>query len=115
MNNQTKQVKRVLQKARSLISRSNRWTQGAYKQRNSNGDMAYCAVGAVRAAKQKMGLTYDLELSAKVAKALQATIDKSGYSKLKYSSLGIVEWNDSKGRKHSEVVRLFDQTIESLE
>jgi hypothetical protein len=102
----------TLEKARALIAGPGRWVKD-WQDKRSDGEMAYCAVGAVRTvaglnATPHLGMLGNLtDDNAEVARAccaLGATIGVTG-------PLGVVKYNDNHNQEC--VLGMFDAAIEN--
>lgn len=96
-----KQVKNVLVKARDLLNRPYGWTKGTETRlvnRAPDGE-AYCAVGAVR---KITGYEADgSEIYVAVTSVLSKVVGNAG----------IIQFNDDRHTKKSEVLAAFDTAI----
>lgn len=100
----------LLKKARSLLQDPARWTQGVNAKDaagnvtlpNSNGAHCFCALGALMKA-QNTSDVFNYHVS-------------EVYEELRQQCGGVdpIVWNDVPGRRHDEVLALFDRTIERL-
>jgi hypothetical protein len=104
----------VLSRARELISEATRWTQGE-SARNDKGrstdtlsDLAvcWCSLGAVSKVTEA-----DPKLYHKAASYLDAVVNKQGYKAKTQSGFhgDVIVYNDKVGRRHKEILELFDQ------
>jgi hypothetical protein len=98
----------ILKRARSLIEKPERWTQGAAA-RKECGDtcnaadiraVCFCALGAIERALADVGVVGD------VARRTRAMIGPTHGS--------VVMWNDAPERTHAEVLASFDAAIHSM-
>lgn len=102
------EVARVLEEALELMNDSGaHWTKGTYRELNDQGEMSYCAVGAVCAIVNQN--PYDGYKHNVLAEgALRALA--SAYRPLRNEHAyhyRVVTWNDSARTKWDDVVRRF--------
>ena len=93
----------ILMKAKALLRRG--WGQGSFRKVESGTlGIKYCAVGAVEAA---FASELHADFDAK-HEALRAVYREAGGESL-------ITWNDTPGRKKSEVMALFTRAIERMQ
>lgn len=109
----------VLKAARKLIERPESWTQGSFAATANDGSVdadvstyspyanCFCAWGAVRRAASDMG---DIMLELPAMHALTKALDRDDGGELPGGHIAC--WNDMPGRKHADVLALFDRAIE---
>lgn len=88
----------VLSRAQDMISSPNHWGQGFFNRRTEEGDLAYCAIGAIRRAAVHIGDEYDL-------------YQAEGLFRRANDIVNIINWNDDSKRKHSEVIAAFTKAV----
>lgn len=102
----------ILKLAKERISKPESWTQN-YKARTKQGlpcdfrsqyAAAFCVIGAVQSVQVTSGVSKWGALGA-----LNVTLRSRNHF------TGTVTYNDDPSRKHSEIISLFDETIERLE
>lgn len=114
----------VVQRARALITDPTKWTQGEYA-RGEDGEYApsdstaatcWCSLGAIIAASEKVRREKNLDLSDTfrvkdaVKQQMAVVVEKRTGRRLET----IHGYNDREGRKHEEVLSLFDETAAVL-
>lgn len=85
----------VLVSARSLIEDESRWTKGAFERRAPDGEICYCAVGALRMVDAP---------GPEFRRAIDALRDAVGGG-------AIYDFNDHPGTTHTHVLAAFDSAI----
>lgn len=106
-----KRVINLLKRARKLVA--NGWTQGPLKVREGR-TVKYCAYGALDAVTKSTDL-----LEAGIV-ALSGDPVVKAFARRQFIAAPsrwhkVIRYNEAKGRKQSQVVALFDRTIERLE
>lgn len=92
----------VLEAARMLLDSEHNWTKGCWHDGEGTPHECHCAGGATGA---MVGLpSFHMGALKELEKQLQ--INKFGVC--------VPAWNDSPGRKHSDVLKLFDDAIERV-
>lgn len=89
----------VLKRARELIEQG--WVQGDFRQRDEQGNMRFCAIGALDEAAS------NVEWSTK--DNAREALDKS----LRNGYHDVIEYNDADGRRKADVLKLFDRAIKA--
>ena len=95
---------KILKSARNLISDPRRWTQGDYVDRNANGEICYCAIGAL-AAVQEIEPGDDIPGAADLARVITGGSSDYGF--------WVVRYNDD--HAHADILAIFDEAIEAAE
>src|SRR5690242_5528467 len=98
-------MKKILTRAANILAKG--WTQGYYAksesghciESNDSRAVRFCAVGALQRASLELGVGQDAVDD--IAKELR------NFGRVNNGVGGLVSWNDAKGRKKSEVIRLF--------
>jgi hypothetical protein len=106
----------VLSRARELINEPAKWTQGESarndKGRHTDADsdlaVCWCTLGAVHKACEGDPVLYNT-----AANYLDAVVNKQGYKAKTQAGFhgDVIVYNDKPGRRHKEIMELFDQAI----
>lgn len=92
---------KILQDARSLIQEEKNWTQ--FLERTvTKGEVQYCMMGALSRARDK---------HEDKSTPIVAFFMNQLYSYTRGNRSSITAYNDEYGRKHSEILKLFDHVI----
>lgn len=105
----------ILKLARERIANPENWTQGYFARDAQDREVdlkspkacSFCSIGAVKAASPE---NLDPEIESEACQALRQTIAAEFVI-----PSSVVAFNDAHYRKHEDVLRLFDATIERLE
>ena len=118
---------RYLREARELLADPERWTQEAFARNHlhwqvdagSENACCFCAIGALH----RVTRVHTVEaadanyyvLRRILADAVRASKLSETEQRYKCDGTLIVAWNDAPGRKHEEVLAVFDKAIANLE
>lgn len=117
----TGEVVDCLQRARELIASEDRWIQHHFATTWNDVVCTYdselaehwCALGAI--SKVTKGLDNRKAILDELDTVLATSVDQWEAVMETYSGteekMRLMEWNDTKGRKHSEVLTVFDKAI----
>lgn len=95
--------KKFLQHSRSLISKEENWCQGRRKIVKDNGASSFCMLGAMMEVECKYNVHYSIYERAHSLLTQALLTQDCGPS--------IMAFNDTCGRWHSEVLKVFDKAI----
>lgn len=107
----------LLKKVRSLLEKKERWTKKAYARTVDGSNthypcdkdvVCYCLVGAVR--RVENGTSEDVKNDAYEALGREILGKDSAFP-----ADTIINYNDAKGRKHSQILNLIDRAIKRLQ
>jgi len=108
--------KSILKDMRNLLEAPERWTQGEYA-RDEKGDyicsrssraVCWCLMGAV-------SKVTGSEKAPDESVAVYETYNLLDSLANKHGEASTADWNDSKGRTHSEVLAFLDEAMQSTE